>query len=1204
MPVYELPPLSLSYSLAVPRDAAYVLPDVSGLFHLAPTPDRPHRLATQTMAKPPPSTHPNRSPTSLVENELALTAEQKGNIRGVAITLSDSESEVASGSGSEESGDEDDVGESVDNEGVQGYQVTSGEATSMPNTKTSTQNGARVFGAQIRDTPPVKSSPDNATSESSDDQTSASETDDEEQEAPDDSESDSADLQQEMRDAIQQSIAQREESSDDEDEEESGSQDEEVVLEGIEEQTARMRMRTTMKKKKNRKSSSYSFQSQRRPNNPTTLRSLKYQRLNAAASEILIKDTASAFAASSRFMAMGTHNGMVHILTYEGSKVKSFRPHAASVLDIKICDADEFVATASVEGESPVASGTDEHACRAASGGMIADHVFSLSLSLSDFPCGAGRVMINGITSPEKYAADLKRPVKAVALEPGFSKKTSRAFVCGGMGGAVVMHEKGWLGHKEQVLHSGEGPIYAIQWRGNLIAWANDLGVKIYDTNTQQRITYIDRPANSPRADLFKCNLFWQDDHTLLIAWADHIKVARIREHSSRITATALTASITYSVEITAIFQVDCMISGICPYEKNQEGGYLILAYVLSDHYDNEATDDPAEQRRKAANRPELRIISARGEEISSDALSLNNYHLYGCNDYVLAPSRRASEELYVVVSPKDVILARPRDAADHVHWLVERKQFAEALHMAEMLADKHGQGLDVRAIGIKYIHHLFEQELYDAAAALCPKVLGKDVKAWEDWIFAFMQRQQLQALLRTIKKWPPDIYDVQAVVVAVQGELEAAKSSSTLMECLAELHVIQHQPSKALPYLLRLRRPEVFDFVKEHNLFASVQDQVLLLIDFDKESEPLTNGTNKEPKDVTQGPTSNDEPAATTRHGKAIALLIDHTYSIPIPRVVNQLASRPKYLYMYLDALFRKDPHLTVEYSDRLVELYAEYEYPCLMEYLRASNYYSLEKAYRICKERDFVPEMVFLLGRMGNNKQALMLIIQRLGDVQRAIEFAREQADEDLWEDLLRYSEDKPIFIRGLLENVGSDINPLRLIRRIKDGLEIPGLKPAIIKILQASNLQVSLLEGAGKILNGDAMTLARKLHRAQTSGVYAAGDSRCQVCNDHVFKPTSSLTPLAIIYLCHHLVHADCALMDTVSDSLPLRPDPVNSMLFASQMNSQSGGGVGAPRRIDVLGKNLGGKLAYAATLRVKLGKCPVCDASRGTTGAVKA
>ena len=70
----------------------------------------------------------------------------------------------------------------------------------------------------------------------------------------------------------------------------------------------------------------------------------------------------------------------------------------------------------------------------------------------------------------------------------------------------------------------------------------------------------------------------------------------------------------------------------------------------------------------------------------------------------------------------------------------------------------------------------------------------------------------------------------------------------------------------------------------------------------------------------------------------------------------------------------------------------------------------------------------MVFLLGRMGNNKQALTLIIERLGDVSRviviyrftgkiihlnlwkAIDFAKEQHDDDLWEDLLRYSETRP--------------------------------------------------------------------------------------------------------------------------------------------------------------------------------------------------
>lgn len=104
-------------------------------------------------------------------------------------------------------------------------------------------------------------------------------------------------------------------------------------------------------------------------------------------------------------------------------------------------------------------------------------------------------------------------------------------------------------------------------------------------------------------------------------------------------------------------------------------------------------------------------------------------------------------------------------------------------------------------------------------------------------------------------------------------------------------------------------------------------------------------------------------------------------------------------------------------------VKLYADYEYDKLMPYLRAmSSYYSFEKvsdpvapflsranidapplqAYEVCKECDYVPEMVFLLGRVGDNKKALNLIIARLGDVERVSCFVlcclRAKADEAL--------------------------------------------------------------------------------------------------------------------------------------------------------------------------------------------------------------
>ena len=79
---------------------------------------------------------------------------------------------------------------------------------------------------------------------------------------------------------------------------------------------------------------------------------------------------------------------------------------------------------------------------------------------------------------------------------------------------------------------------------------------------------------------------------------------------------------------------------------------------------------------------------------------------------------------------------------------------------------------------------------------------------------------------------------------------------------------------------------------------------------------------------------------------------------------------------------------------------------------------------------------------------------------------------------------------FIRVLLENVGVEINPIRLIRRIRDGLEIPGLRAAVIKILQDFNLQISLLEGCQTILDSDIMDTMDGLQSGQMKGFMGAG------------------------------------------------------------------------------------------------------------------
>lgn len=125
-------------------------------------------------------------------------------------------------------------------------------------------------------------------------------------------------------------------------------------------------------------------------------------------------------------------------------------------------------------------------------------------------------------------------------------------------------------------------------------------------------------------------------------------------------------------------------------------------------------------------------------------------------------------------------------------------------------------------------------------------------------------------ALLQTITSWPKEIYDLDSLMRTLQSELHASKDDPTLLECVGELYLVNRQPGKALPYFLRLRRPHVFDLIREHNLFTDVQDQALLLVEFDKERKGKVN--EKEEVESAKG-----------KHGPAIQLLVDHTHSIPV---------------------------------------------------------------------------------------------------------------------------------------------------------------------------------------------------------------------------------------------------------------------------------------------------------------------------------
>ncbi|GKV16606.1 hypothetical protein SLEP1_g27228 [Rubroshorea leprosula] len=866
---------------------------------------------------------------------------------------------------------------------------------------------------------------------------------------------------------------------------------------------------------------------------------LKYQRMGGSIPSLMSSDAASCIAVAERMIALGTQGGAVHILDFLGNQVKEFPAHSAAVNDLSFDLDGEYVGSCSDDGT----------------------------------------VVINSLFTDEKMKFNYHRPMKAIALDPDYARKASRRFVAGGLAGHLFFNSKKWLGYKDQVLHSGEGPIHTVKWRTSLIAWANDAGVKVYDAANDQRITFIERPRGSPRPEILLPHLVWQDDTLLVIGWGTSIKIASIRtsQHKgANGTYRQVAMASTNQVDIVASFQTSYYISGVAPFGD----ALVVLAYIPVEEDGEREFSSAVPLRLGNAQRPEVRIVTWNNDELSTDALPVHGFERYKAKDYSLAHApfsgssyaggqwAAGDEPLYYIVSPKDVVIAKPRDAEDHIAWLLQHGWHEKALAAVEA-----GQGRSelLDEVGSRYLDHLIVERKYAEAASLCPKLLRGSASAWERWVFHFAHLRQLPVLvpyiptenprlrdtayevalvalatnpsfhkdlLSTVKTWPPVIYSALPVISAIEPQLNTSSMTEALKEALAELYVIDGQYEKAFSLYADLMKPDIFDFIEKHNLQDSIREKVVQLMMLD------------------------------CKH--AVSLLIQNRDVITPSEVVSQLLSANNkcdsryFLHLYLHSLFEMNPHAGKDFHDTQVELYADYDPKMLLPFLRSSQHYTLEKAYEICVRRDLLKEQVFILGRMGNSRLALAVIINKLGDIQEAVEFVSMQHDDDLWEELIKQCLNKPEMVGVLLEHTVGNLDPLYIVNMLPNGLEIPRLRDRLVKIITDYRTETSLRNGCNDILKADCVNLLVKYYKEARRAVCLSneeddsrskrdggrtsqatekapsmrtmevksktrGGARCCMC----FDPFSIQNVSVIVFFCCHAYHTTC-LMDAAYTS----------------------------------------------------------------------
>ncbi|KAI9184101.1 Vacuolar protein sorting-associated protein 41 [Blastocladiella emersonii ATCC 22665] len=780
---------------------------------------------------------------------------------------------------------------------------------------------------------------------------------------------------------------------------------------------------------------------------------LKYSRLGGELPSILATDAISTATCNEKFLVFGTHSGFVYVFDFSGTFLKKFTPHRSSVTDVCIDSKEEYIAS----------SGDD------------------------------GMVVVCNLFTDEVQVYEFRRPIKCLSLDPEYSK--SRRFAAGGHAGEVVLFEKTWRGPKKVVIDQPQSRVLAVEWRGQLIAYVSEAGLGIYDVKSSRVVCMTHVPFESTRPELYRPHLVWKNDETLVFGWQKMIQIIEVKIPSM--------FELGYQARILVQASTDVIIGGLQPYDSS-----LLLIGVSDQLYEDDA--DEAVERHP----PETIVFDPEALEpvVSRDVLSVHGYEHIQSTEYRLVSI--SAERTFFLVSPKDVITVRGRDINDQIEWRLEHRMFEEALQLS-IRAGQQNAPLrpEYRAaqIGQSLLGSLLEGGEAEHAASLCPLVLAKSAELWERWTFVFAEQDELDALLPyvplanpvldhtvyevilahylssdfavfsdLISRWPRHLYNTPNVISALEDTLmdhpddkdllgaaivlyRSEKQVYKELVCHIELHqfapalaLLEENPQMTIP-LLRHRAVVWFDFCLEQ--CGGDVDKLL--------------------------------------ESGALKQIAGRTHLISTAEVVQLLASRRLYQFVYLQAVFERDTHEAPELHGLLLELLVEFRPAALMDFLQRSIYYPLDRALQLSQDRDLLPEQVFVLGRIGNHKRAMEIMMDRMDDIEMAIEYAKRQQDEDLWHDLVDFAVEKPKYWGPLFRTTGMYLDPIQLIKRVPRNASIDGLKGLLTSIVHDFATQIEVRSQAQHVLRNDVLQHLTTSMRRARGGVPIDPAAPCSSC-----------------------------------------------------------------------------------------------------------
>ncbi|ODQ48462.1 hypothetical protein PICMEDRAFT_70096 [Pichia membranifaciens NRRL Y-2026] len=839
---------------------------------------------------------------------------------------------------------------------------------------------------------------------------------------------------------------------------------------------------------------------------------LKYKRLTQLPPRFFHKDPVSTCFIHQKLFIFATHSGIVLICKPDFTPIKIFKAHTASILS---ADYDgEYFATCSMDGTVIVGLVHDEQAS-----GLV-------------------------INDSEMVKYNFKRPIHAVALSKPYSK--TKSFFCGGTSGDLLHCTKNWLGQRVDTVIDKDGEcVTMIKSENDLLVWCNSKGITVGQMSTRNELLHIKVPIGMSRPELYWPKIQFVDTDRILIGWVDHAWYLKIFNESTKkndrgeevnngfhssgqstsnvLSTAASSFKLHYDEKRVEIIYheklSDCLIAGISEFNND----LMVLNYL-------------PKIGKNQYFPPELKILDGvTFDELSVDELVLKRYQGLGMNDYQLqqysveGTEDSKTEMKWFLVCANDAIIIEEFSLHDKLTWYLSKKRYFDAWVLSGLWLDR----LEKLKIGKKQLEVYFKEKKWDSASEFTQKVLNIDggeefendqekmsyidtvVEEWnnilqvfkeegilskypdmlpvhkfesekqiseeyyEVLLHSFLKNKEYEKLIHYLEQWDHRLFDLQDIQLHINEVLlDHGDKDDDEIRGLRKIYIANSleldEPELCVKQLIILKDTTLMEFLDEYHLIGKYIEMLpqIILIGVDE-----TLLTSNELDKLTQ-----ETPLFTN-----VQILVENSHEI-VPRdIIGVFEKKDLEIvnYIYLKELGKMDKLLIKDFEDEMIRMYAKFNKGELKGFLKDHKKYSIDDAIKVCEEYECNEELVYLLSKIGENRKALTLIIDKMEDPSKAITFVQSVNEKELWDYLLDYSMSRSKFVKELLLSVGMLVDPIPVVSRIPLGVEIPDLQKAIVNITKNVSLDREIYEIILGIISGEYMEKSLHLRGIRTRG-----------------------------------------------------------------------------------------------------------------------